>query len=76
MSDEALSVLAERMAGHVREHSITEAATRAALDVAQRSLDAYKTQANEFRGSLADQRNEFVTRSEHNAGCPARCPRG
>jgi len=55
----------ERWTAHHREHAAGDKATEAATDVATRALDAYKTQANEFRGSLADQRNEFVTRSEH-----------
>ena len=63
----SLPVLSERFAGHVREHAITEGATRDALAVATHALDAYKVQANEFRGSLSDQRSEFVTRAEHSA---------
>ena len=57
----------ERWLSHQREHQILDHAAESASDIAAKALDAYKMQANEFRGSLADQRAEFVTRAEHGA---------
>ena len=57
----------ERWVSHQHEHEILDHAAEAATEIAAKALDAYKTQANEFRGSLSDQRNEFITRAEHDA---------
>jgi len=57
----------ERWVAHQREHAILDKSTDQASEIAAKALDAYKMQANEFRGSLADQRAEFVTRAEHGA---------
>ena len=57
----------ERWVSHQREHQILDHAAESASEIAAKALDAYKSQANEFRGSLADQRAEFITRGEHEA---------
>lgn len=55
----------ERWNGHRREHAVANEA-RHDRDIAlEKSLDQYKQSANEFRGSLDDQRRLFVTKGEH-----------
>ena len=55
----------ERWIAHRALHEASERSANKADEALAASLDAYKQSANEFRGSLDDQRRVFVTKAEH-----------